>query len=232
MLRFSLFGFPVTIHWMFWVMAAVLGGGLNAKTPQQWQTLLVWVVAVFVSILVHELGHTFMQRRFGARAQIVLYAFGGLAIPDRGFTRGQHLVVSLAGPLVEITLGVVAWLILNLWAGGHVPWIYLKAMTFVGVGQVPVLAVFVACFAFASIFWGLFNLVPIMPLDGGHVLSRLLGPGRQNMVWIIGFLCAAGIAVYMLLVWRSLWNTILFGLLAWENLQRLMGKGSPPFLHP
>jgi stage IV sporulation protein FB len=232
MLRFTLFGFPVTIHWMFWVMAGVLGGGLSANSAQEWQALLLWVIAAFVSILIHELGHTFMQRRFGARAQILLYAFGGLAIPDRGFTRGQHLVVSLAGPAVQVFLGFIAWEAVNAMYGQRFSWELIGAISHSGIGQVPILLVFASSFVMVSIFWGLFNLVPIMPLDGGHVLLRVLGPQKEKTVWLIGFLCAAALAVFMLLVWRSIWNTVLFGMLAWENLQRMQGKTPPPFMTP
>src|SRR3954453_21612656 len=60
MLRFSIFGFPVTVHWMFWVVIAILGGGLDSGNgPKQFQALLLWMVAAFISILIHELGHTF-----------------------------------------------------------------------------------------------------------------------------------------------------------------------------
>ena len=69
MLRFSFFGFPVAVHWMFWVSAALLGGGLDAYTPRKLFDLALWVAAAFVSVLLHEFGHTLMQRRYGARAR-------------------------------------------------------------------------------------------------------------------------------------------------------------------
>jgi Zn-dependent protease len=244
MLRFTLFGFPVTIQWMFWAMTAVLGGALDANSPQEWQSLLLWIAAAFVSILIHELGHTFVQRRFGARSQILLYAFGGLAIPDRGFTRQQHIVVSLAGPAVQIVLGFVAWEALNAWNGSALRWRDLGILSHFGVviqpgdslelsvHAAPFLASFAASLAYVSVFWAIFNLVPIMPMDGGHVLLRFLGPQKEKTVWLVGLVCAAGLALYMLLVWRSIWNTVLFGMLAWQNFQRMQGKTPPPFMRP
>lgn len=215
MLRFSLFGFPVTVHWMFWVMAAVLGGGLSVSSPRGYQVLALWVAAAFVSILIHELGHTFMQRRFGARAQIVLYAFGGLAIPDRGFARSQDIIVSLAGPVVQIVIGLLMRQIIPLSVGA--PW--------------PVLVLLIS-FCEVSIFWGLLNLVPIFPLDGGHVVRGMLGPGREKTAYLIGVVCAAGLALYMLLVWESIWNAVLFGMLAWQNFQLMQGDRPASFLRP
>ena len=232
MLRFKLFGFPISIHWMFWVMTALLGGGLSASSPAEWQALLMWMVAAFLSILIHELGHTFLQRHFGARAQILLYAMGGLAIPDRGFNRGQHIIVSLAGPAVQIAVGFLAWAGLNAYVGNPLSWDAIRFASHGLMGSVPLPIVFGASFVLVSIFWGLFNLVPIMPLDGGHILLRILGPGREKTVWMIGLVCASAFALYMLLVWKSLWNTALFAMLAYENFQRMQGQKPPPFMHP
>ena len=215
MLRFTLFGFPVTIHWGFWIMTALLGGALDANNPVAWQALLLWIVAVFISILIHELGHTFMQRHFGARAQILLYSFGGLAIPDRSFSRQRQIIVSLAGPLVEIFCGLI------------VMEIFKRASI-----QSWQLRVFVHSFYFVSVFWGILNLVPIYPLDGGHVLLHTLGPRHERTSFIVGALCAAALALFMLIGLGSIWNTIFFGLLAWQNFQRAQGHRPPPFFMP
>ena len=86
-------------HPLFWFMALLFGAGLGSIT----QTL-VWIVIVFISILVHELGHTFAMRRYGQDAMIVLYLGGGLAIPTSGRwgynsrTANEQIIISLAGP--------------------------------------------------------------------------------------------------------------------------------------
>lgn len=215
MLRFSLFGFPVSVHWMFWLMVAMLGGGMSADTPREFQALILWVLAAFISIIIHELGHAFLQRRYGARAEIHLYAFGGLAIANRNFTRTQDILISLAGPVVQILCGVLIGQLLRHSSGDAWP-----------------VTVFLASFYTVSIFWGLFNLVPIFPLDGGHVLRSLLGPRNEKLAYLVGVICAAGFAVYMLLVWKSMWNTILFAMLAWQNFQRFQGEAPPPLMRP
>jgi stage IV sporulation protein FB len=232
MLRFSLFGFPISVQWMFWVVVAILGGALDAETPQRWQALLFWVAAAFISILIHELGHTFMQRRYGARAQIVLYAFGGLAIPDRGFTRGQHIVVSLAGPLVQILCGVLVWEALNAWSGTRIPFNAIAVLSFHGIGEVPAVVVGAASFVLVSVFWGILNLIPVYPLDGGHVLLRFLGPTREKITYLVGMICAGGLALYSLAVQRSIWNTIICGMLAWDNFKLFRGERPPSILRP
>lgn len=232
MLRFTLFGFSVSVHWMFWLMTAMLGGGMSAKSSADYQALLLWVLAAFLSILIHELGHAFMQRRYGARAEIHLYAFGGLAIANRGFSRTQDILVSLAGPGVQIVLGLVFWQILNSWNETGLSFDDLRGIAHFGIGRVPAFAVFCASMAVVSIFWGLFNLVPIFPLDGGHVLRSLLVPRNEKTAYLVGVICAAGLAVYMYFSWESIWNTVLFGMLAWQNFQRFQGEKPPPFMRP
>ncbi len=215
MLRFSLFGFPISVQWMFWVVTAMMGGGMKASGPQEFLALLLWVAAAFVSVLIHELGHAFLQRSFGARAQILLYAFGGLAIPDRAFPRGQDILVSLAGPVVQILCGLAVKQLLNY-----------------STGDAWQVTTFLLSFYQVSVFWGIFNLVPIFPLDGGHVLRSLLGPGREKIAYLVGVACAAALGIYMLLVWQSIWNTVLFAMLAWQNFQRFQGETPPSFMRP
>jgi stage IV sporulation protein FB len=217
MLRFSLFGFPIFIHWFFWLNTALLSGHLTASSPEQLQALLIWVAAVLVSILIHELGHAFTMRHFGARPHIVLYALGGLAIPDRGFRRGQDIVVSLAGPLVQIAVGLAASFLLG-HSRGDAWWIQL----------------FLGDFIMVSIWWGVFNLLPIYPLDGGHVMNSFLGPSFYKITMWTGALLAIALGLYFFTATRnpSIYNLLFFGMLAWQNIQRANGAQPPQFLRP
>ena len=126
--RFQLFGFPVRVTWLFWAFSAAFGytqaRGLHdsftaMNVPSNFALLLlIWVLCSFVSILVHELGHALAFRYFGIDAEIVLYQMGGLAIPGAGLlwarqgrrtrlTHANHLVISAAGPAIQIALGVL-----------------------------------------------------------------------------------------------------------------------------
>src|SRR5262245_47892464 len=91
-LRFKLGPIPVVIEPWFWAMARMMGGGFRG--PE----ILLWVLVVFVSILVHELGHALATRLFGGKAWIRLHSFGGLTYPDRKFSRWRQIAVLLAGP--------------------------------------------------------------------------------------------------------------------------------------
>lgn len=177
-LHFRVFGIPVRVHPMFWVFSAVLGW--SAMT-YGFEFLLIWIACAFISILIHELGHVLVGRLFGSDGNIVLYSFGGLAIGSNDLRRRwQRIAVSLAGPLAGfVFLGVVvAGLVLfdperlreqvdlmKFWLG----------LPFDGLLGPPTLVdVAIDDLVWINLFWGLLNLLPIWPLDGGMVSRELL----------------------------------------------------------
>ena len=86
-LHFRIAGIPIRVHPLFWLAALILGtsGNWDAEgnvDPDAGMQLLMWTGVLFVSILVHELGHSFVIRYFGQLPRIVLYMLGGLAITD------------------------------------------------------------------------------------------------------------------------------------------------------
>jgi Zn-dependent protease len=178
-LRFSIFGIPVRVHPLFWLMAALLG----------WQeghmgTTLAIVVCFFVSILIHELGHALSARRFGWPPFIVLYAFGGLASyqPTHGYSRKRSAWISFAGPLAGFILGGIAYGLIYGWGlaiEAQLAWAVNLRSTPFGKLLNEILGVLV----WINFVWGLFNLLPVHPLDGGSICyeicnARQLRSGR------------------------------------------------------
>ena len=151
-LCWRMFGIDVRVHPMFWVMAAVLGPGLPI------QDLLLWIFCVFVSILVHELGHVVAGRLCGIHGSIILYTFGGLAVPASNFhKRWQHAAMCFAGPLAGFILAGLVKL------GGFV---LLPS-------ENPLVEQFVNDMLWINTAWGILNLLPIWPLDGGQISRDL-----------------------------------------------------------
>lgn len=118
-LHFSLFGFPVRVHPMFWLVTLMLGYQSGDAA-----SVLTWIVAVFLSILVHELGHALTMRAYGLRPWIVLHGFGGLTGYEPSYdsrSRGSdtlgQILISAAGPAAGFLL--VAVLVLGLVLAGH-----------------------------------------------------------------------------------------------------------------
>ena len=165
-LRFRVLGFPVRVHPWFWIATLLMNGdGLLRVGPEY---LLLWVAVVFVSILVHELGHALAYRWFGADADIILYAFGGLAVGTRVIAgRGRRILISLAGP-------VAGFVLCGLVYGSNlaVEWGMSPA------GAAPngtELRFLYRQLVWVNLIWGLFNLLPVFPLDGGQVSRELCG---------------------------------------------------------
>lgn len=204
MLRFHLFGFPIVIHWLFWATLALVGGGIQAQTPEAMQAVLVFVVAGFLSVLVHELGHAFAMRGFGDRhVGIVLHSFGGFAQGSRPRSRGQDFAVSAAGPLVQIAAGLAVWAWSRSWQPDH--WLGMHLMR---------------SFIHVSLFWAALNLLPILPLDGGQLTASLLGPKRRKAALLLSLVCAVGMAGVALDRF-GLIAVLFFGMFAFDNWKQL-----------
>ncbi|MGV3662150.1 MAG: M50 family metallopeptidase [Prosthecobacter sp.] len=237
MLRFSLFGFPVLIHWMFWLNAAIMGGAIGASTPADMRRLIGWIIAVFVSILIHELGHALTMRNYGdRRVGIVMYAFGGLAQGSRRLTRNEDILVTAAGPALQLLVGLTVGWSVTLWRPSSMwLWETLDAFTVV------------------SIFWALLNLVPVIPLDGGRLCAAFLGQGKTRQVLTISLVCSGIMALmsFQNRVWLRLQDTVmdvldidagtrvgggifmllLFGMLAWNNWKQLRNEPQIPWMN-
>jgi stage IV sporulation protein FB len=204
-LRFSLLGFPVRITPVFWVVALFLSGG---GTPQD---AIVVVAAILISILVHELGHAVLQRAFGGQPEIVLYAFGGYA-SAYGVRESwwRNILISLAGPFAGFFLAGLVWGYVHL----------------AGEPEAPMARVFVTAMLWINIVWGVLNLLPIWPLDGGRVsrevLTLLMKPATGIVVSLaISAVVAAGLALWCWVQTQSVWNTALFGMLAYQSYETM-----------
>jgi stage IV sporulation protein FB len=229
-LNFSLFGIPVRVHPLFW-LAAVLLGGLDL--PPKY--LLVWVAVVFVSILIHEMGHALVIRQFGMWPRILLYTFGGLAIydPVRRDPRRQMLI-SLAGPAAGFLLAGAIVLLSK--ANGH-PVEFQIGPPF-GLEIIParfenpLVTMSVYFLLQVNIWWGLMNLLPVYPLDGGQFLYALLEWLRTpdamvKSLWV-SIVTAGAVAIYAATRVHDLYLTVLFAYLAFSNFQTLQsftGRG-------
>ncbi len=224
MLQFSLFGFRINIHWVFWLSTAMLGAGfLQIGGALGLQLTAAWFLIVLVSIILHELGHAFAFRRFGVRSDILLYFLGGVCRPMGGnyLTNRESIIVSAAGPAMNLALGLAAALTM----------MYTLDLPFGLVLKLPfslmpnagwmVLLVLIE----VNIYWALINLLPILPLDGGQIFRAVMSDRNPALVPKVGMIVAIVAAVCGLLFWGSLFVTILFGMLAYENYQMIKGLG-------
>jgi Zn-dependent protease len=230
MVRFTIFGVPVEIQPWFWLTAAILSRGIDARTPEQFKLALLFIFAATISILVHEFGHALVGRRLGGgRARVVLWAFGGLAYNEGGrFTRWQRFWMIAAGPgagfalfLLLVTVLLVAFgprdgatlVSLGLFnTGGGV-----SASTAAFFSERYALFSLISDFLWINFWWGLVNLLPVMPLDGGQITELFVKPRKR--VHEIALVAAVAMALVGALWLQSIYVTLLFGYLAWKNYQ-------------
>jgi Zn-dependent protease len=241
-LHFRLFGIPVRVHPFFWVVSLLLG--LGGGGPADPIDTLIWVGVVFVSILVHELGHAFTQRYFGGNPWITLYSFGGLAsCNDCDRSPRSQILILLAGPGGGFLLAAFVVLLMKLtghqigfaWSENRVSleslglasaWIQplgLFAVYFEPVASRPMNYV-VGDLLQVNILWGLINLLPIYPLDGGQIARELftLGNPRAGIVRSLQLSVgtAALVAAYALLN-QQFFTCLMCAFLAYGSFQAL-----------
>jgi len=212
MLHFRFLGIPVTVQPFFWLTLVIIGalntsGLMQDNSPLAMLLIALFVIAGFISILTHELGHALMARLFGSPVEIVLQAFGGYArYSGAGITRMRSILISAAGPVLQLLLGLVVYL----------AYIYLPRPQLAG-------EVFIQWLILISWLWAVFNLLPILPLDGGRILQAALGRQRLHITLWVSILTATAVAVWSLTAQLYFIAVFLgmFAYQAWQALQQI-----------
>jgi len=223
-LHFSLLSIPVRVHPMFWFMGLILGasGGGNNLRP-----LVVWIVAVFLSVVVHEMGHALAIRALGVQPWITLYGMGGLTSHQGGrFVPTTQILVSLAGPVAGFAFAAVVVLLIKV--SGHEIEFYFGWPELIrwGFGGFANLGLLDLCndLLFVNIWWGMLNLLPILPLDGGHITNEVLNichpRGALRISLWVSVVVATAMAATGLLS-HDWFRLLLFGSLAYSSFQTL-----------
>ena len=156
----SYFGIPVRIHFTFPLILVAFGA--EAWAHGSWQdgvNAVILILAVFVCVVLHELGHSLQVRRYGIPVRdIILLPIGGMAraekIPEKPW---QEIVVAISGPVVNFALAAVLLAVI-LW----------RNVSF------DLQTNFLTNLFAINLVLGSFNLIPAFPMDGGRILRGLL----------------------------------------------------------
>src|SRR5262249_44412996 len=199
----KIFGIPVKIDPSFLFICALL-----AYSRISYPALLVeWLIVIFVSILIHELGHALVVRSYGLSPQIMLYSMGGLTSwrDEKGVSHAKHIVISLAGPFAGFLFyGVVSLSNIAL------PDLFADRfgqLTFEDLKRV-------------NLWWGIFNLLPILPLDGGNVaysIEQLVTKRPSGIISRVISLVVAGSVGLWALSSGWIWVVFLMAMFALNN---------------
>lgn len=232
-LHFSLWNIPITIEPTTWLLLALLGGVFGVDDLSSLTPVLLFILFGIICLLTHELGHALSARfLYGDTPTIVLGNLGGVTQHSTlAPRRWQEFLVVLAGPFATLLPGIAGALLLGTQlhdyrlAFGLFVWyplptdlpehliqglnLHLSA----GAISIPVFLGYIILFSI-SVWWCLFNLIPIFPLDGG----RLLGALARNwkLVHITGIMLS--LALLVLSLYQHLWfNVLLTFYLAYIN---------------
>jgi len=162
----KVFGIKILLHYtwfiIFILLAWSLASGYFPTALPGKSSLVYWLMGgfasllLFASVLLHELSHSFMALKNKIKVDsITLFFFGGVAqINEDNFNAKKELIVSIAGPIMSISLAAIFYL------ASHYSAAYLNIVF--------------GYLAKVNFMLGAFNLVPGFPLDGGRVLRAIL----------------------------------------------------------
>lgn len=214
---FKFKGIDVFLHWSWFVVALYEIQARNTNYSSVAWNVLEYL-ALFLIVLTHEFGHSLACKQVGGRSdQIVLWPLGGVAYVDPPQRPGAQLWSLAAGPLVNVVL---------------VPVLYVLLLIGKGTGLPPASD---AHKFLVAVFWinaGLliFNMLPIYPLDGGQIFRSLLWfvVGRARSLFIATVLGFVGVAAFV--GWAFLEHSLWLGAIAvfmllncWGGLQHARG---------
>lgn len=191
LLRGRLFGFPVHLDISFVIIMALFGYRPGVTLVE----IGLWLLITPIAVLVHELGHAFLARAAGAHPEIALAGFGGVTTftPPKELSRGRSLGISLAGPGVGLALGLVLLGVDQAIGDQLIPGTWQEYALRIGI--------------WTCIGWSVFNLLPVLPLDGGQAMRELL-PGSQvvrtRRAAAVSIVVATLAAIYAAVYWDLL----------------------------
>jgi Zn-dependent protease len=183
------FSFLILI--IFFVMTDIQQAGMRYA--------LLWIPVLLISILFHELAHAAMIGALGfGSSTIILAGMGGATYNERHARPWQDLLISAAGPASSFLLAWIVTLIIN-----NVPF----------AARDPFLIALLPLLARANMWWGIFNLLPIGPLDGNGILRnffRLFLSERPAFIISIWISMLVGLAIFVLsLIGRQIFIALL-----------------------
>jgi Zn-dependent protease len=174
-LAFRVSGIPVRVEPIFFLVLGLLGWA-NGHTGV---LIVVFMAVAGFSVLVHELGHAFAHRSFGAQSRITLTGFGGYTLGPV-HPRGRSTVVSLAGSGAGFVVAILA-----------------VALSQVVTSDSEIVETAIEDLIWVNVAWGVFNLLPILPMDGGHVAADLFGLRSAQVLSVVGSVGLALLGLYL-----------------------------------
>ncbi|MFT7580516.1 MAG: stage IV sporulation protein FB [Myxococcota bacterium] len=207
---------PVRAHWAFLLLAAYFSMDYFRAGVLYGVVVLL---AVAISILVHEFGHALVARHYKLQPQIILHGFGGLCAHRPTQNAKHNAFIIAAGPGAGLLLGVVTIILQNT----------LPSSVLVSGMRMSPIALLLEIMFYINIYWSFINLVPLWPLDGGQLYQlglhkALRGKSPADIDRIVhwtGLVLGVALAVTLYLYTGGWFGPIIGGMLAFQNASKL-----------
>lgn len=195
---------PISIRPLFWLVAFFIGW----MWTMSFVGALLCLGVIFFSVLFHEFGHALTACAFGQKARIELAAFGGFTYREGGRLKlWKEFIIVLNGPIAGFLLFLIAYFIYQTFQFENQLVAFTLRFTFV-----------------ANFFWTIINLIPILPLDGGHLMSILLeaifGFKGIKAAIVVGLVISVAISIFFFAIGYFLVGA-LFLILTFESFRSL-----------
>ena len=160
----TVFGVPIRLHFTF-ILLLIFLLFIGVGGHQSGAATAIYIIALFGSVLLHEIGHTLVAKHYGIRTiEIVMFPIGGVSRPERQPKAREELWIALVGPVVNL---LIAAALLG-WVAARQGIVALEQL------REPSDANLLERIAFGNVLLGVFNLLPAYPMDGGRVLRSFL----------------------------------------------------------
>ncbi len=207
----TLFGIPVTVSiWHFLWMFLLLGGPAASSSGPAGAALVILLASL--SVLGHEFGHAGVSKVLGLDPEIELVSLGGITRHRPAAKPWHEFIIVLAGPMMNFLIALLAFFAIGLVpadAGKFVNWL-------IGI----------------NIVWGLYNLLPVWPMDGGQlmriVLHKLLPTVRADRWTHIASMVVAVLAGVALFRWGQMIGAVFLLMSVIQNWQMLQSVEQSP----
>jgi Zn-dependent protease len=194
---FKLFGFAVRVD-VSWIVIALLVTWSLARGffPERYETLepvtywwmgVAGALGLFISIVIHELFHALVARRYGLPMKgITLFIFGGVAeMTDEPPSANAEFMIAIAGPLASIAIALLCFGLYSVGSNAGLPVAVTGVLRYLGIINMTLV---------------IFNMIPAFPLDGGRVLRSLLWEWKNDIHWATRISSSIGSGFGLLLI--------------------------------
>ncbi|WP_068470059.1 site-2 protease family protein [Candidatus Protochlamydia phocaeensis] len=198
---------PIRIFPFFWFLIIMIGW-LNTVSLMG---TAIWSIVIFISVLFHEYGHALTALAFGQKTEINLVGLGGLTKRHgASLAKWKEFLVVLNGPIAGFILFILSYKLFGILPKDRFPLVKYALEVSINV----------------NLFWTIVNLLPVLPLDGGHLMRILLegafGFRGLKLAFLASIILATFFALYFFFLQQLLIGA-LFLMMAFESYRSWLG---------